>query len=535
MTLLAAAAAPQEILWETVGQGFERYSAASAFGDYDGDGWHDLLTVYSPDRFAPSGASYTVRILSGRDGGLLWTAPGTPPVVDDILAVRNAGDMDGDGSPDFAAIRVLGHPYQAWRLLEIWSPARNAQLWWAAGAIAGGFGSIFGESSAMAGDLDVNGDGRPDFVVLSPSSRQHSKVSVYDNSGALMYELPFHAFSSIAYSVAAMPDLDGDGGDDFVVGVLQPVGGGVVVVSGRTGSVIRLTGDIHVGDVLGGAVANAGDVDGDGTADYAAASYWSSPLTNIAIFSGRTGAVLRQWNDYWTNEDLLIGDIDVDLDGIPDLVVPNGGFPHAPNVHGQVRVYAGRDASVLWNYDSVSQSDYLRATGMWSLGAQPDSPYPVLVSIDWNWNSGRGRILAMRTNLRGAGPVVGTAGSSTGDLPQIGMRLVPGHARITVAEAPPGALAWLALAGADDTNSGGLTVPAALDPLGLIGCTAYVPPFLVAPTIVGTAGADRGYAAVDLPVPGLSPAGIPFAAQWLVLDPATGAFATSARHEFRAP
>lgn len=80
-------------------------------------------------------------------------------------------------------------------------------------------------------------------------------------------------------------------------------------------------------------------------------------------------------------------------------------------------------------------------------------------------------------------------------------------------------------------------------PDGLPGCGLLVPPVFLATRTVGSTGMDRGYAAVDLPFAlGDSPTephvpppitGRMHAAQWLILDPASGGFAMTPRHEFR--
>jgi len=174
---------------------------------------------------------------------------------------------------------------------------------------------------------------------------------------------------------------------------------------------------------------------------------------------------------------------------------------------------------------------------MIALGVQPGSPYPVFAFRDaWYYNgtSGVGRVIAVRTNLPGAGPVTGTPCSSTSTLPQIGMRSIPGGTRLTIAKGPPGAIGWLVGGLAAQTNYGAASLPLALDPFGLLGCSALVAPTVQIPVVLGTSGLDRGYAAVDLPW-ALSPNGTALAAQWIVWNPATGDYATTARHEFRVP
>jgi hypothetical protein len=113
------------------------------------------------------------------------------------------------------------------------------------------------------------------------------------------------------------------------------------------------------------------------------------------------------------------------------------------------------------------------------------------------------------------------------------MRTLQSGMRITVSGALPGAMAWLGVGAAAQTSYGGVPLPLALDPYGLQGCSLYVSPAAIDIRTTGVAGFDRGYAAIDLAARVNAASTNAFAAQWLVLDPATLGFGVSARHEFR--
>jgi hypothetical protein len=167
-----------------------------------------------------------------------------------------------------------------------------------------------------------------------------------------------------------------------------------------------------------------------------------------------------------------------------------------------------------------------------NLGSHAGSPYQVLVWPDTVTRS-PGTIHTLDTHLIGQGPANGIAHSSTPDLPQISTRQVQGNALITVAAGSPGSLGWLVGGFASDTSYAGLALPIALDPFGWTGCSAFVAPAVAVPTVIGSTGLDRGYAHVNLPLPVTATGGIALAAQWLLLDPTSGTFAVTQRHDFR--
>ncbi|MEQ1634484.1 MAG: FG-GAP-like repeat-containing protein [Planctomycetota bacterium] len=525
--LVSAFLPAQDVLWvDTEPQSVTSYRwSVDAFGDFNLDGYGDLAMGIQPDT-SQQGIG-ELRILSGVDGSTIWPSPGSPSISN--LYFYAAGDVDGDGRPD--AAMIIGGPTSFSRNLQVLSLATN-QILYTVGPFSTAFlSSLF--SNRIAGHMDVDGDGRSEIVALS-SATMESNVYVINSNGTIRYTIPALALGWIAESVAAMPDLDGDGGDDFVVGAHMPgVMGGVFAVSGRTGRLLHFSAGIRPGDVLSGAVCDAGDVDGDGVHDYAAATYLFVPTNRIALFSGATGALIRDYA-YRSGVDSMVGNLDADLDGVPDLIVGNGGFQLAPGVSGQLRCYSGRDGSILWNYNSTStsSSDTVNVRNLSNLGPQSGSPYPVVAWLHQDYR-GVGRAVGLRANLLGAGPVRDAAFSSTGTPPLVGMRTIPNGVQIHASNAPPGALAWLLLGGGSQTSFGGVTVPMQLDPFGLPGLTVLVPPFLTTTSVAGTQGFDAGFASVALPVAGLDPLGIPFAAQWLFLDPPTGGFAITDRHDFR--
>jgi hypothetical protein len=92
-------------------------------------------------------------------------------------------------------------------------------------------------------------------------------------SGALLLELAGESsFDLFGSAVAGLEDLDGDGRGDLVVGASLSDAkgsgaGSAYVYSGATGALLWTLRGEASGDAFGYAVADAGDVNGDGASD----------------------------------------------------------------------------------------------------------------------------------------------------------------------------------------------------------------------------------------------------------------------------
>jgi hypothetical protein len=160
--------------------------------------------------------------------------------------------------------------------------ANDAQL-----QLEGELGDKLGSSLALAGDL--TGDGVPDIIGGAPENDElgtnagavyllgGDATGAYDPTDADVVILNTEADEQAAYAVDALGDVNGDGWEDFIVGVpnnsTYSYAGAAVVVLGPIGSDEELgSAGINIlgttgGSETGAAVAGVGDVDADGYDD----------------------------------------------------------------------------------------------------------------------------------------------------------------------------------------------------------------------------------------------------------------------------
>ena len=159
---------------------------------------------------------------------------------------------------------------------------------------------------AVAGAGDVDGDGKADFIVgASRELTGAGSVFVYSGAtGALLYRKDSSdSLSYFGFSVAGAGDVNGDGKADFLVGAFQADPGGlenagsVFLYSGADGSLLYRKDGAGFGDEFGISVAGAGDVNGDAKSDFIVGARLADPngVSNAGsayLFSGATGELL---------------------------------------------------------------------------------------------------------------------------------------------------------------------------------------------------------------------------------------------------
>ncbi len=256
-------------------------SAVAGGGDMNGDGHADIVvgvTGSDPNGVQDAGS---VHVYSGATGSRLLTFDGL--VENERLgsALALPGDLNHDGTPDIL-VGAPGAEPNGWRnagSAYLYSGASGVLLFRVSGDRPG---DRLG--SAVSGAGDVNGDGTPDYLVGAPDGPSGSGLQdagyvkvVSGADGSLLYRLEgedeFHRFGS---SVAVLGDVDRDQFSDFLIGAqgttqgLESLpGGAAYVYSGRTAALLHRQAGSAMGDRLGTSVTGPGDLDLDGFPDYA--------------------------------------------------------------------------------------------------------------------------------------------------------------------------------------------------------------------------------------------------------------------------
>jgi FG-GAP repeat len=324
------------------------------------------LIFLTGSSLSPTLVSQTV----GGKWGKLFELDGVIQDSDFGFSVADAGDVDGDGIHDIIIGAPRGRPggLTVAGLAYVYSGATLDRIYHIKGREAG-----WGLGSTVAGLDDIDGDGHGDFMVGAPSANPNGRtnaglVIVYSGkTGAVLYQ--FDGASSdarLGFSLACAGDVDGDGRNDLVLGApgSRSGNGAVHVISGATGqSIHRIRGSDLWGS-LGASVGGGGDINGDGFADVLAGAP-NADLSHGAayVFSGSSGAELFRLSGSAVEASFgsSIADAgDVNADGFADFLIGareanHGGISES----GSVFLVSGASGATLHRIDGKLANERL--------------------------------------------------------------------------------------------------------------------------------------------------------------------------------
>lgn len=296
-----------------------------ALADVNGDGKPDLVVINCGDNTTCGG--------TGSVGVLLGNGDGTfqPAVVSDvggfeaIFAV--VADVNGDGKPDLV---VVGGGVVAVLLGNGDGTFQPATTYAVSGA-----GAFFTSNLAVA---DVNGDGKPDLLVAVGLGcgmgclNGGVDVLLGNGDGSFRPPVTYYAFENgIGALSVAVADVNRDGKPDLLVGgycgVVDNCANLVAVLLGNGDGTFQSPTTFASGDPSQSSVA-VGDVNDDGNPDLLVAN-WNSGTVGVMLGNG-TGTfqpiVTYSAGESFAGGPTSVTASDVNGDGKLDLLASSGGM-----------------------------------------------------------------------------------------------------------------------------------------------------------------------------------------------------------------
>ncbi|HET9483203.1 MAG TPA: integrin alpha [Xanthomonadales bacterium] len=192
------------------------------------------------------------------------------------------------------------------------------------------------------------------------AARTGDSAKAFAEGHATHYSL--RAYDAFGIRVQPLPDLDGDGIDDFAFGSFSLASdasgvlssGDLAIHSGADGRRVHLLSSPGSTTLFPDALADAGDVDGDGTHDLAVGMTSSNADIHrgaVTLFSGRDARVIRRLEGELGRQrygDAITGMPDADGDGVPELLV---GAP-VTNGLGRLYLHSGASGALLRTIDA---------------------------------------------------------------------------------------------------------------------------------------------------------------------------------------
>ncbi|MEO6255025.1 MAG: FG-GAP-like repeat-containing protein [Ferruginibacter sp.] len=349
------------------------FSVAGA-GDVNGDGYSDII-VGAPNFDAPQVDEGRVFIYHGSASGInvvaVTTRESNQAGANLGYAVASAGDVNGDGYSDVVAGAYRYDNPQLDEGAAFIYPGSATGINNVVSTIveSNQANAYFGYSVAGVGS--VNADGFSDIIVgailFDNGENDEGAAFVYQGAATGINTVAAGMVQSdqvsafMGFSVSGAGDVNGDGYSDVIVGAInydnvQTDEGAAFVYHGTAAGInpiaVAILESNQANAYAGYAVANAGDVNGDGYSDVIVGAYnYDNPESNegaafiyhgsgaginpvvaATIESNQTGAALGN---------AVAGAGDVNGDGYSDVIIGAYGFDNVEMNEGAAFVYHG--------------------------------------------------------------------------------------------------------------------------------------------------------------------------------------------------
>ncbi|MBI5362020.1 MAG: FG-GAP repeat protein [Planctomycetes bacterium] len=349
-----------------------QFGGATAVGDANGDGYEDIVVVapgYSNGTLSEGG----VYLYLGGPTGL--TGSGSPFYEGSLFGaeigrgVAAAGDVNADG---FADVLVGSGTYDqggftdngaAFLFLGSSTGYSSVPAWSAYGDRNA---AQFGEHLAGVGDVDA--DGYDDWVVgahayANPEPDEGAAFLCRGSTTASISTTPVtwisegnNSFAAFGNSVNAAGDVNGDGFADVLIGAPGLGTGNVFLyfgsASGLSNSPWQRASPSGVNETFGSCVATAGDVNGDGFADFLVAALNYQNQGRVLLYLGSTaGPITPPAAELLPNSFSALNGFacatagDVNGDGLSDVLVGDPYYSNPQFHEGRVDLYLGQPSS----------------------------------------------------------------------------------------------------------------------------------------------------------------------------------------------
>ncbi|HHD62826.1 MAG TPA: hypothetical protein ENK96_00350 [Desulfobulbaceae bacterium] len=308
--------------------GAEFGSSVSAAGDFNGDGYDDII-IGAPYFDKGQGHEGMAFLYYGPPGGLLWPFP--LQLGGDVTNayfgknVAAAGDVNGDGYDDV----IIGAPTSPFD--------GKAFIYYGDAFLNFPPKSFLSAGDVVSGAGDVNGDGFADVIVAAPDfDNFKGRVSLFLGSAHGIKTIPSagiigtHGFG-FGKNIAGIGDINGDGYSDIAVGAKDYANGesgegAVFIYHGSAHGLSATQTCVLESDIPSaalGEVSGAGDVNGDGFDDIIAGA---DGIGKAYLYLGSTTGLTNSLPIIFQGSDPAFGFRtsgagDVNGDGFDDILV----------------------------------------------------------------------------------------------------------------------------------------------------------------------------------------------------------------------